>query len=171
HRVRIACKEVKSPRTHAVLERLAAECEGVSFGKLPYLIDPGWSDLSRSLRRGIDYLRYFEPRYRDATKLRARAEREAPPALRRLARVAGLGGPRAAAALSSTLRAIDRCLLPSPRAEAFLSAERPDVLLVAPLIGFGSSQADLVRAANRLGIRCGYPVASWDNLTNKGLLR
>jgi hypothetical protein len=169
HRVRIACKEVKSARTHAALQQLTAEHSGVSFTKLPYLFDPGWSELSRSLRRGIDYLRYFQPRYRRATKLRARAEQEAPPVLRRLARLAGSIG--AAPALTSVLRGIDRRLLPSPRALAFVAAERPDVLLVAPLIGFGSSQADLVRAARRLGTRCGYPVPSWDNLTNKGLLR
>jgi hypothetical protein len=73
--------------------------------------------------------------------------------------------------VSAGLRAVDRCLLPSPRVEAFLAEQRPDVVMVHPLIGFGSSQADIVRAANRLGIRCAYPVASWDNLTNKGLLR
>ena len=171
HRVRIACKEVKSSESHAALQQLADESSGVTLTKLPYVFDPGWSDLAMSLRRGIDYLRYFEPRYREATKLRARAERAAPPTLRRLARLAGLGGARGAAALSRMLRAIDRCLLPSPRVEAFLAEQRPDVVLVHPLIGFGSSQADIVRAANRLGIRSGYPVGSWDNLTNKGLLR
>jgi hypothetical protein len=170
HQVTITAKEVKSAASKNALERLAEET-GVTLLELPYVFQPGWSDLARGVRRGIDYLRYSEPRYRDATKLRARAERVTPPFLRGLANGASKLGPRGAAALSGGLRGVDRCLLPSPRVEAFLAEQRPDVVLVHPLIGFGSTQADVVRAANRLGIRCAYPVASWDNLTNKGLLR
>jgi hypothetical protein len=66
---------------------------------------------------------------------------------------------------------VERCIDPPPRALAFLRDERPDVLLITPLIGFGTYQADLVRAAKRLGIPVSFPVRSWDNLTNKGLLR
>jgi hypothetical protein len=168
HRLTIAAKEVKSAESAAALQRLADEHPGVTLIDLPYVFQHGWGDLARDLRRGIDYLRYSEPRYRDATKLRARAERLTPPFLWSVARLAG---PRGAPAVSAGLRAVDRCLVPSPRVEAFLAEQRPDVVMVHPLIGFGSSQADFVRAANRLGIRCAYPVASWDNLTNKGLLR
>jgi hypothetical protein len=168
HNLTIAAKEVKSAESAAALQRLAAEHSSVTLIDLPYVFQHGWGDLARDLRRGIDYLRYSEPRYRDATKLRARAERLTPPFLRS---VAGLAGRRGAPALSAGLREIDRCLVPSPRVEAFLAEQQPDVVMVHPLIGFGSSQADFVRAANRLGIRCAYPVASWDNLTNKGVLR
>ena len=44
-------------------------------------------------------------------------------------------------------------------------------MLVSPLVGLGSRQADFVRAARGLGIPSGLPVFSWDNLTNKGLMR
>ena len=44
-------------------------------------------------------------------------------------------------------------------------------MLVTPLIDLGSRQADWLRGAKRLGIRTGFPVFSWDNLTNKGLVR
>ena len=131
----------------------------------------GWSDVATAVRSGLDYLRYLAPRYRDAPKLRARAEREVPPALRRLLRVTRHGGRLGVAASRSALQAIERSLLPSPRAQEFLAAQDPDVLLIAPLVGFGSGQADLLRAGRRLGIRSAYPVPSWDNLTNKGLLR
>jgi hypothetical protein len=47
----------------------------------------------------------------------------------------------------------------------------PDVVLVAPLVGLGSPQNDWVRAAADLGIPTVLPVASWDNLTNKGALK
>ena len=78
------------------------------------------------------------------------------------------GGP---AASRRVLQGVERCIDPPPRALAFLRDERPDVLLITPLIGFGTYQADLVRAAKRLGIPVSFPVRSWDNLTNKGLLR
>jgi hypothetical protein len=54
--------------------------------------------------------------------------------------------------------------------EAFLRTEAPDVVLVTPLINFGSYQADYVKSARALGIPVGFPVFSWDNLTNKGLI-
>ena len=46
----------------------------------------------------------------------------------------------------------------------------PDVLLLAHLLPIGTTHADYLRAAKRLGIRTAFPVRSWDNLTNKGLL-
>jgi hypothetical protein len=55
--------------------------------------------------------------------------------------------------------------------ERYLAEQAPDALLVTPLVDFGSRDADYLRAARRLGIPTGFPVFSWDNLTNKGLLR
>src|SRR4029079_6761925 len=120
--------------------------------------------------RTIDSRRSLEPVYRDSPKLRARAGSEAPPTGRRLGSVVGPvpGGP---AASRRVLQGVERCIDPPPRALAFLRDERPDVLLITPLIGFGTYQADLVRAAKRLGIPVSFPVRSWDNLTNKGVLR
>jgi hypothetical protein len=43
--------------------------------------------------------------------------------------------------------------------------------MVTPLVNFGSPQDDYVRAAHALGLPVVLPVASWDNLTNKGLVR
>ena len=43
-------------------------------------------------------------------------------------------------------------------------------MLVTPLVT-EPTQADYVRSAAGLGIRSALLVASWDNLTNKGLLR
>ena len=61
-----------------------------------------------------------------------------------------------------------------PRAAAsrrpFLRDFDPDVVVVTHLAR-DSVQADYVRAAKRLGIHSAYPVLSWDNLTNKGLVR
>jgi hypothetical protein len=170
HEVRIACRDVKSPESQAQMSDLVAGSERITVVEHPFIRQSGWSDLAGPLRRTIDYLRYLEPVYRESPKLRARAESEAPPAGRRLGGVVRPvpGGP---AASRRVLQGVERCIDPPPRALAFLRDERPDVLLITPLIGFGTYQADLVRAAKRLGIPVSFPVRSWDNLTNKGLLR
>jgi hypothetical protein len=100
---------------------------------------------------------YLEPRYRDSPKLRARAEQAAPT---RLGRVP-----------SPLLRAVERSLPPPDGVLRYLRKEAPDLMLVTPLVDLGSRQADWLRGAKRLGIRTCYPVFSWDNLTNKGLVR
>ena len=51
-----------------------------------------------------------------------------------------------------------------------LTDEAPDVLLVSPLVRFGSEQSDWVKSAKALGIPVGFPVFSWDNLTTKGVI-
>ena len=53
----------------------------------------------------------------------------------------------------------------------FLDDQAPDVVLVSPLIDAASEQVDWIKAARARGIRSAACVASWDNLTNKGLLR
>src|SRR5262245_15937900 len=170
HDVRIACRDVKSPESQAQMAELVEGSPQITVVEHPFIRESGWSDLAGPLRRTIDYLRYLEPVYRDSPKLRARAASEAPPSGRRLGRLVAPvpGGPRAS---RRALQGVERCIEAPPRALAFLRDERPDVLVITPLIGFGTYQADLVRAAKRLGIPVSFPVRSWDNLTNKGLLR
>ena len=154
HEIHLAARRVKSGYSHNELQALADECERITYTKLP---SGGGSTLAREVRLALDYRRYLAPRYRDSPKLRARAEKAAPP---RLARVPG-----------SLLRAVERSL-PAPEAVLrYLRKEQPDLVLVTPLIDLGSRQADWLRGAKRLGIRTGFPVFSWDNLTNKGLVR
>src|ERR1051325_3464856 len=67
------------PNPHAgdLVARLSSASPRLTFGRPPKqrLAD---TYLARELRRGIDYLRYLEPEYRDAPKLRQRAEEKAP---------------------------------------------------------------------------------------------
>ena len=91
--------------------------------------------------------------------------------VRRLGRFATLASPAGAIALRRSLQLVERSLVPPRRVERFLAEQGPDLVLVTPLVDLGSRQADWLRAAKRLGLRTGYPVFSWDNLTNKGLVR
>jgi hypothetical protein len=154
HSIHLAARRVKSGHSHNELQTLADECERIDYTRLP---SGAGSKLAREVRLALDYRRYLDPRFRDTPKLRARAAKTA---VRRFDRVP-----------SAVLRAVERSLPPPDYVTRHLTEERPDVLLVTPLVELGSRQADWLRAAKRLGIRTGYPVFSWDNLTNKGLVR
>jgi hypothetical protein len=45
------------------------------------------------------------------------------------------------------------------------------VVVASPVIDFASTQVEFLKSARRLGIPSAVAVASWDNLTGKGLLR
>ena len=171
HRVHLAFESMKSVESHHELQALAEECPGIVFAQLPSIEASGWAALAVWLRRSVDYVRYLEPRYRDATELRARAGRKAPKTVRRLGRLAGFAGPAGISTLGVVLRAIERCLRPPAEVERFLAEQAPDILIPTHLLPFGTPHADYLRAANRLGIHTVFPVRGWDNLTNKGLLK
>ena len=72
--------------------------------------------------------------------------------------------------LKGVTAAVERAVPYDTRIEAFLRAEQPDLLLLTPLLYFGSQQVDYVRAAKALGIRTALGVGSWDHLTTKGVI-
>ncbi len=53
----------------------------------------------------------------------------------------------------------------------FVEGQRPDLVLVTPLVEFGSYQTEYVKCGHRLGVPVLYLPFSWDNLTNRGLIR
>jgi hypothetical protein len=55
--------------------------------------------------------------------------------------------------------------------ETAVITQRPDVVLVTPLIDLGSYQHDVVKASRRLGIPTAVCVGSWDHLSSKALIR
>jgi hypothetical protein len=147
---------------------LARRFPSFSSAQLPAQGDP-WLALRTRIRLAIDFLRYLEPEFRDAGPLRARARARAPFLLRLLERV--LVRPGARTQLASFLRSLDARIPISAERRDALAARRADVVLVSPLVGLGSAQSDWVRLAAELGIPSVLPVASWDNLTNKGVLK
>jgi len=129
-----------------------------------------WQNVAPALRSARDYLRFLDPRYATSAKLAARAADYAP------------GGWSAALERHSWARrqwrllqralATAEALIPPDRYfELFLKAERAELLLVTPLVDFGSYQTDYVKAAHRLGLPVAFLPFSWDNLTNRGLIR
>ncbi|HZI81785.1 MAG TPA: hypothetical protein VFD69_19825 [Vicinamibacterales bacterium] len=137
-----------------------------------------WAPLATTMRRASDYLRYLEPAYRDAGKLRARAFEKVLHSLSHGERAPLPGWSDVALELSATERdrlksitALMEDAIPSdPGTEARLAAHRPDAVLVSPLVDLGSSQTDIIKSARRLGIPTGMLLFSWDNLSTKGSL-
>ena len=150
-------------------ERLQAETNGsVRHGTVPTREDR-WRSIGFGLRQSISYLRYVSPRYRSARKLRERWARGTPGVAVAAARLPGLRSPRGLAALERVLRACERLVPRSREIERYLVAGAYDLVLITPLVD-GPSQHDWLRSARALGIPVALAVASWDNLTNKGVM-
>ena len=129
------------------------------------------------LRQARDYLRYWEPWLAGAEANRRRALSHLLRAVSGNTRDPGVDLPGAWSLSKNEVRClrrlfdeVERFLPPAPTVERFIAAQRPDVMLVTPLVSFGGAQADYVKAARRLGIPSACPVFSWDNLTNKGVM-
>lgn len=130
-----------------------------------------WTALAVALRHGLDYLRYLEPEFAHAEPLRERARQRAPFLVRTVMAVP----PLRARAMRRLTRGVLRALeapIPLPKSTtSLIESFKPDVVLVSPLVGLGSIETDHVRAAHEACVPTVLVVASWDNLTNKGILR
>lgn len=122
----------------------------------------------------LDVMRYDHAVYDDAPKLRERANGKSArrllvaPLLAIVRRVAGMLGTER---VEHVLRRLLDHVPPPRQLVDWLVAQKTDLLLVSPLTPIGSEQAVWILAARKAGIRVVYCMYSWDNLTNKGLLR
>jgi hypothetical protein len=145
----------------------------------------GWGPVADIVRRLADLARYAHPRYEAAPALRSRMSsrilrhfskgHKFEPLARRLAlRTARrLASANDASLSERTIRLMARLedAIPSSRQiERYLREQRPDVVLVTGVVK-KPSQIECLKSARKLGIPAGICVASWDNLTNKGLLK
>jgi hypothetical protein len=156
--------------TKTIDNLLRAHPERITYSYAPARKDAFWQPLASQLRLALDYWRYLDPRWDESPSLRARGEREAPAAAAHLARLPLVGSRAALRVWKAMARSAERALPPPRSVEDFLREQRPDLLLVTPLLYFGSQQVDYVRAAHALGIRTVLGVGSWDHLTTKGLI-
>ena len=150
-----------------------------------------WKDAATDFRTIVDCGHYLESPFFEAEKLRDRAFRTLAQTLtgersRHLStRCPSCGekivdgdfgslrpalGEEASRRLKNLATLVEQAIPSDPGRERFLQDERPDVVLVSPLVRFGSEQADWVKSARALGIPVGFPVFSWDNLTTKGIV-
>ncbi len=163
HAVHVSFDTARYPS--AAFDALVAERDALSEGLTPAFPTGRWAALGRAVRESSDYVRYLGPEYADAPKLRARARSRVPAWVQAL--MPPDGDPET---VDRRLRALERRLPLDPAALAFVEAHAPDLVAVSLLFG-SLTQLEVLRAARALGIPSALCVASWDNLTNKGLIR
>lgn len=187
HRVHLALGQPdKDPSDTTFVERLAAlgPQVTVAYGPQRGYVD-GWRRIAWLVRGLTDLARYADPRYADAWALRARMHEKVvgrmrassiEPLSKRIvgrfaARVGSAQGAEEAQRYRGLLARLEEAVPPSRRHVRLLSRVRPDAVLASPVVEVASPQVEFVKAARALGIPSGVAVASWDNLTNKGLIR
>ncbi len=188
HEVHLAFTRLeKDPGDAALAVAVAAANPGVTYEEAPVRRrGDGWRPLAGLVRSLVDLGRYMDPRYEDAPALRARMAKK----LTRHVSTAGRVDPVTAGVTLRVVRflerhsserwhrrvvgglgVVERAIPTARRIDAYLRERRPDAVLVTPVIEFASSQVEYLKSARRAGIPCAVCVASWDNLTGKGLIR
>jgi len=170
HHVHLAAERENTEGT-LVVERLAAECPTLTYGEAPPREADEWAWVASRLRRGIEHLRYQDRMFEGTPKLRDRSRERTPGAFVALGEGVRRYAPWTRRPVSAVLQWLERAIPESPAVHAFLADHRPDVVLITPLIGLGSSQVDYLRAARSRGVPAALCVWSWDHLSSKALIR
>jgi hypothetical protein len=188
HAVHLAFTRIeKDPGDAKLAHDLAASHPNVTIGEAPLRRrGDGWRPLAGLVRGLADLGRYVHPRYADAPALRARmahkltehvrTARAVDPVTSRLTLrlirfMESHTSERSSRRIVDALGLVEQAIPTCGRIDAYLRKRRPDAVLVTPVIEFASSQVEYVKSARKAGIPSGVAVASWDNLTGKGLIR
>ena len=163
-------KRLIAPGFNQIFDRLTDEHESFSWGELEGKRKEPWLPLASMLAAAsiaCGSSSPSSPTPRASTTGRAHGLHFA---LRLMMKLRLLKPARIPTA-STEVGALENALPLSKTATELLDRETPDVVLLAPFIGFGESQADYLegRAGPRRPVV--VPIASWDNLTTKGVIR
>jgi len=173
HSIHVGFFNSREPAREALHERLKEEFPDLfSCGNAPRKRSDLWNDLCVALSWGLDYLLYLAPLFKNARRLRERTESRMRPAFVWLTNRCPLARtPKGLAMLARLLR-ISYDSIPAGRSiKEYIGSFQPDVLLVTPLVVHGSLQSEYLKAARKLGVVSAHCVASWDNLTTKGVIK
>jgi len=143
---------------------------GFDYQQLPRRKDL-WRIPASAIRRSLDYLRYLGPGYGDADPLRERARERAPRLFRALLVMPPFRWQFGRRLIGWLLRRLEAGM-PIPRkVKRFVASQAPGVVLVSPLVEFGSAQGDYIRTGEAAGIPSVLVVASGEDLAGKGAIR
>jgi hypothetical protein len=146
----------------------------------------GWRSIAWMVRAIADLARYAHPRYQQAPVLRDRMRKkvvgrlekwdEFDPltrwfALRVARRVAATADAELAERTIASTARLEAAIPTSRRISRYIRKQRPDVVLVSPVVRAGSDQVEFLKSARKLGIPAATLIPTWDSLTNKGLLK
>ena len=171
HTVHLAADEPDSVGGKELVERLALQHEGVTFGYAPSLDNEPWFRLARKLRSAGDYIRFHHPAFASFGKMRLTLRDRLPRVVLRLMD-GGVGrSAHGRKLLWNVLRLAERAMPISAASRAFIEDQDPDVVLFASVTAWRVPQIDHLRVAKAMGRRTGICVFSWDHLSSKALLR
>jgi hypothetical protein len=169
HFVHLLADEPETFGGQALVERLASEHAAITFALTPSPAEEPWFRFAQKVRFALDYVRFLDPRYVEAEKLRVRNIERTPRIVRWV--TSGIGGlligHRATAAL---LKAIERHLPRSRAMTKALEEQQPDVVLLTSLTFSRSFGMEQMKAARALGIPTAACIMSWDHLSSKALV-
>lgn len=169
HAITLVADREEAMGGRTLAERLATQYPNVRLDVTPGRAAGHWGEFARRLRLGLDYLRYLDPRYDETPHLTARARERAPQLVVGLA--ARYRTPDQRQRLAGMLRSLERALPRARHLEDFIREQQPDVVLITPLVELGSPQMEHLAAAKAVGVRTILPIASWDHLSSKALVR
>ena len=127
-----------------------------------------WLIPASAIRRRLDYLRYLEPEYANHA---GDARPQATWGLRALLFLPPFRWPFGRRLLVRLLRRLEAGMPIARAVRSFVADEAPDVVVVSPLVEFGSAQGDYIRTAEAAGIPSVVIVEGGDDLTSKGGIR
>jgi hypothetical protein len=162
HRVHLVADRRDQTEGQRMVDALLADYPAFSAEVLPFSKQRAWYPLGTGLRATLDYWRYLQPSYDQSPELRGRALKQAPRA--------AVAARALRAVAAGAVHRIEQAIPVRPEVEALFDRIAPDVLVLTPLLYFGSQQPDYVRAARARGIPSVLCVGSWDHLTTKGLI-
>ena len=155
-----------------LVDALVAEFPGrITYGEIPPRPADDWTWIAGRLRHGLDHLRYQHRMFTDTPKLRERSRKRTPGIFVSLGTFVRRLAPWARRPVTALVDWLERATPTDPSARAYIEGYGPDVMLITPLIGLGSSQVDYLRAARAMGVPTGLAVWSWDHLSSKALIR
>jgi hypothetical protein len=171
HQIHLVADEREALGGQALVERLAAQHRGITFGFAPSLDDDAWFLLARKLRTASDYIRFHDEAFAAFRKTRLTLRDRIPRAVLWLMD-AGVDKSRfARRAVGAVLRASEALAPISAASRDFITQQDPDVVLITSMTAWRLPQIDHLRAARALGRRTGVCIFSWDHLSSKALLR
>jgi hypothetical protein len=165
HAVHLAAEKEEGFGGRDMVGRLAGELSGVSVGFTPARADARGFEVATALRLSFDYFRYLDDAYDDTPAIRARAHERTPSLALALARLP------ARRVLAGAFRALEPAVPSDTAIDDYIREQRPDVLVLTPLIDLGSPQLDYLKSARSAGVPTVLAVWSWDHLTSKSLIR
>ncbi len=151
--------------------RLIEDCPTVRWHWADEFAPSLWLEFATVVRLWLDYLRYFDPRYEHAPKLRARAEERVPGWIVRASTRGVLGHGHGRRILARLLRVVERALPRQAEADALIREQQPDAVLLTPLLHLGSPQIEVLRSARAQAVPTALCVGSWDHLSSKSVIR